>query len=470
MDLKVGLTVRRKMMKTIVCTGDSHTWGQGAKGAVQSINPPAEGGDLRLLSFQYDCYVNLLRRMVCERTNSEFTEYEAVQLKLPLTEACAVLQSSLKIELVAELIRIQFRKQKTPSSASIYLDGALYETVNLQSGNTGYGFYGMKTVGIFCGEGLHTLEIVNTAGSVLIYRIETYKGEYAVINSGIGSCSTLRYIEEYWNDYVECYHPSLVLMEAHTINDWLTKCPPDEYEKNLVRFIRKIKQINAIPVLMTVSPILGNQSAPFNDYPYDEFIKASRRAAQSENINIADANLEIRRQLYGLSQERQFQLMFSDNWHINDLGHELYAQCAIKKIEREITMQKAKAAIYTGANQPFEIKEYPLVTPPEGMAKIKLIASGICGTDIHIHRGKIPLQPPLIIGHEFVGCVEELSARDSEKCGIQPGDNVIVDIACPCGECVLCKQGDDANCLNMGVTQRRQPGNCSSFLRRLRRV
>jgi len=120
-------------------------------------------------------------------------------------------------------------------------------------------------------------------------------------------------------------------------------------------------------------------------------------------------------------------------------------------------MQKAKAAIFTGTNQPFEIKEYPLTTPPKGMAKIRLEASGICGTDVHIHRGKIPLAPPLIIGHEFVGCVEELSGEDSEKYGINHGDNVIVDIACPCGECPLCLQGDDANCIHMGVTNGGNP-------------
>jgi len=58
------------MIKTTVCTGDSHTWGQGATDAEQSLNSPAEGGDLRLVSFQYGCYVNLLRKMICERTDS----------------------------------------------------------------------------------------------------------------------------------------------------------------------------------------------------------------------------------------------------------------------------------------------------------------------------------------------------------------------------------------------------------------
>lgn len=120
-------------------------------------------------------------------------------------------------------------------------------------------------------------------------------------------------------------------------------------------------------------------------------------------------------------------------------------------------MKTAKGAVMTGVNQPFEIREYPLTSPPAGMAGMELIASGICGTDIHILRGKIPIQPPTIIGHEFVGRVDAIAPADAAASGIAPGDNVIVDIACPCGECALCRDGDDANCLHMGVTNGGDP-------------
>lgn len=120
-------------------------------------------------------------------------------------------------------------------------------------------------------------------------------------------------------------------------------------------------------------------------------------------------------------------------------------------------MQTAKAAVMTGVNQPFEIRTYPLTPPPAGMARIQLIASGICGTDVHIHAGKIPSNPPTIIGHEFVGQVDALDEAAGRQYGIAPGDFVIVDIACPCGECPLCQAGDDANCLHMGVTNGGNP-------------
>lgn len=123
----------------------------------------------------------------------------------------------------------------------------------------------------------------------------------------------------------------------------------------------------------------------------------------------------------------------------------------------------AKAAVFVGVNQPFEIREYPVGDPPAGYAMMSLVASGVCGTDLHIHRGKLGSAPPQIIGHEFVGRVEMISPPDSERYGIHVGDTAIVDIACPCGECALCLSGDDANCLNLGVTNGGNPDTPPHF-------
>ncbi len=120
-------------------------------------------------------------------------------------------------------------------------------------------------------------------------------------------------------------------------------------------------------------------------------------------------------------------------------------------------MNKAKAAVFMGINQAFEVKEYPITEPTEGMVQLDLIASGICGTDVHILTGRIPLDPPKIIGHEFVGRITSILPADRLRYNLQEGDAVIVDIACPCGECVLCRSGDDANCIRLGVTNGGDP-------------
>ncbi|MBS1413082.1 MAG: alcohol dehydrogenase catalytic domain-containing protein [Christensenellaceae bacterium] len=126
-------------------------------------------------------------------------------------------------------------------------------------------------------------------------------------------------------------------------------------------------------------------------------------------------------------------------------------------------MKTGKAAILTAVDTPFEIREYPITPPQPGMALLKMEASGICGTDIHIYHGKIPMELPKMIGHEFIGRIEQISPEDSAKYGLSIGDSAIVDIACPCGECPLCLEGDDANCINMGVTNGGNPENAPHF-------
>lgn len=115
-------------------------------------------------------------------------------------------------------------------------------------------------------------------------------------------------------------------------------------------------------------------------------------------------------------------------------------------------IMKAKAAVFMGAHKDFEVREFDVTATPKGYGQMELIASGVCGTDLHFHNGKLAITPPTVIGHEFVGKITDLDEEDAKKYGLTVGDNVIADIAVPCGECILCKNGDDANCVNMQVT------------------
>ena len=113
---------------------------------------------------------------------------------------------------------------------------------------------------------------------------------------------------------------------------------------------------------------------------------------------------------------------------------------------------KAKAAVFIGAEKPFEVKEFYVTETPKCYGRSELIASGVCGTDLHIHRGKLATEGPTVIGHEFIGKLTECDEKEARKYGLKRGDTVIADIAVPCGECPLCKSGDDANCVNMRLT------------------
>lgn len=115
-------------------------------------------------------------------------------------------------------------------------------------------------------------------------------------------------------------------------------------------------------------------------------------------------------------------------------------------------MTKARAAVFMGPNNDFSVRDFEVTAPPRGYAQMELIASGICGTDVHMHKGKLAVGFPSIIGHEFVGRIVATDLEEAKAYGLQIGDAVIADIAVPCGECILCKSGDDANCVNMKVT------------------
>ena len=113
---------------------------------------------------------------------------------------------------------------------------------------------------------------------------------------------------------------------------------------------------------------------------------------------------------------------------------------------------KAKAAVFTGPHKPFEVREFEVTETPAGYGRCTLIASGVCGTDLHFVRGTLDVAPESIVGHEFVGRLVDCDADEAAAYGLCVGDNVIADIAVPCGECLLCKSGDDANCVNMKCT------------------
>lgn len=112
----------------------------------------------------------------------------------------------------------------------------------------------------------------------------------------------------------------------------------------------------------------------------------------------------------------------------------------------------AKGAVFMGAKIPFDVREFELTRPASGYGQCELIASGVCGTDLHFYRGTLKTGAERIIGHEFVGRLVDCDDAEAAACGLKKGDAVIADIAVPCGKCPLCLAGDDANCANMAVT------------------
>jgi threonine dehydrogenase-like Zn-dependent dehydrogenase len=87
----------------------------------------------------------------------------------------------------------------------------------------------------------------------------------------------------------------------------------------------------------------------------------------------------------------------------------------------------------------------PRIRDPKD-AIVRITASAICGTDLHMIRGTIgDMKPGTILGHEGVGIVEEVG-RDVRN--VRPGDRVVIPSTIACGYCSYCRCGYYAQCDN----------------------
>lgn len=120
-------------------------------------------------------------------------------------------------------------------------------------------------------------------------------------------------------------------------------------------------------------------------------------------------------------------------------------------------MKKAQAAVLHEINKPMTIEEFEVTPPTSGNALVRMVASGVCGTDVHQYKGRLAPVCPIVIGHEMAGVVDMISDEDSAKYGVKIGDKVLTSVAVPCGKCRLCRMGETSNCLDFGCTYARSP-------------
>lgn len=102
----------------------------------------------------------------------------------------------------------------------------------------------------------------------------------------------------------------------------------------------------------------------------------------------------------------------------------------------------ARAAILTEAPGPFTVHDVEIGEPGAGEVLVRLVASGLCHTDLGVAVGGIPFPLPGIIGHEGAGVVERVGTGVDD---LAPGDRVLLSFT-SCGECPSCTGGDPAYC------------------------
>ena len=76
---------------------------------------------------------------------------------------------------------------------------------------------------------------------------------------------------------------------------------------------------------------------------------------------------------------------------------------------------------------------------------LKVTSTAICGSDLHIYDGFVPQLRDQVLGHEFMGIVEEAGPGVTK---VKKGDRVVVPFTIACGQCFYCQQGFHANCMH----------------------
>jgi threonine dehydrogenase-like Zn-dependent dehydrogenase len=114
-------------------------------------------------------------------------------------------------------------------------------------------------------------------------------------------------------------------------------------------------------------------------------------------------------------------------------------------------MTSAKASVLEQFNAPLALREFSLPTKLEpGAALVRTEMAGICGTDVHLWKGQLPISLPVILGHETVGRIEQIGEgleRDWTGQPLKTGDRLTWTSSTSCGQCYYCaEKGQPTRC------------------------
>ena len=121
-----------------------------------------------------------------------------------------------------------------------------------------------------------------------------------------------------------------------------------------------------------------------------------------------------------------------------------------------------RAMVLERVGQPLKLTELPVPEPNEGELLLKVLACGICRTDLHVVDGELT-EPrlPLVPGHQIVGVVAQVGTGVA---GFKKGDSVGVPwLGGTCGECGYCREGRENLCDAAVFTGYQRDGGFSEY-------
>ncbi|MCF7827111.1 MAG: zinc-dependent alcohol dehydrogenase family protein [Candidatus Marinimicrobia bacterium] len=105
--------------------------------------------------------------------------------------------------------------------------------------------------------------------------------------------------------------------------------------------------------------------------------------------------------------------------------------------------------------------DIPIPIPADHEVLIKVKASGICGTDVHIARGEYLGSYPVIPGHEFSGTIESMGSKVTN---FREGDRVAIEPNVSCGYCEYCLNEKSNFCENWSAVGVTRPGGMAEYV------
>ena len=106
---------------------------------------------------------------------------------------------------------------------------------------------------------------------------------------------------------------------------------------------------------------------------------------------------------------------------------------------------KIRAAVMHGASEPLDVCELDLAPPARDEVCVRILATGICRSDLSYIDGKWPTPLPIVLGHEGAGTIEAVGE------GVDPGrvgEPVVLTFSPACGRCRQCLSGRANLCLD----------------------
>jgi len=127
-----------------------------------------------------------------------------------------------------------------------------------------------------------------------------------------------------------------------------------------------------------------------------------------------------------------------------------------------------QAVLLNEAGTPATVEDILVEAPGPGEVLIRVVASGVCHTDLTI-KNQLGggMKFPIVLGHEGAGYVEQVGEGVTH---LQPGDPVVIAYRAPCEQCPACRRGDPRHCYaalrpKQRIHRKRDNALCSQVLR-----